>query len=207
MAQFNIIPSSVAIVTKPSPPDDLVITVDELKLNCGFSSLDTDLDLIFRNLILESTNYVEEAARCFLRPVTVNESFERFPEGFKQIRLSRYPVRSIVSFSYVDYAGVTQTLVAGTDYSTWLDYNPPLVCRLGTNRWPYTKPGYIPALTIQYQAGPATVISDPQYGLNRAIKLIATATYQNEDGRERKGPLIIPPAAMSMILATGKRGL
>lgn len=196
----------MVVVTEPTPPDDMVITVDELKLNCGFSTFDTDFDSLFRSLVLEATQYVEDAARQFLRPVVVEESFERFPGGNKHIRLSRGPVRSVVSLTHVDSNGVTQTLVQGIDYGTWLNYNPPMITRIGMTRWPVVKAGYTPALTVTYNAGPATVTTKPNFGMIAAIKMIATATYQNQDGRERRGPLIIPPAAMSMIHATAPRG-
>lgn len=206
MPAVTQIASAVVIVTPPEAPDDLVMTVDALKRNCGFATSDTDFDDVFRDLILDATDYVEEAARTFMRPVTVDEQFEYCPAGTGAFRLSRCPVRAITSVTYVDTEGDTQTL-ASTAYSAWLAHNPPLVGAV-TNAWPSTKPGIMPAATIRYTAGPETVdAATISRGLYRAVMLIATATYQNGDGRERSGPLVIPDAATAMILATAKRGL
>lgn len=204
IAQMNIA-SAVVLVTPPEAPNDLVITVDALKSNCGFASSETDYDETFRDLILQSTDYVEEAARTFLRPVTVDEEFEVFPYGSIPIRLSRDPVRSLTSLTYVDSDGVEQTMDT-SGYRGWLAHNPPLVYVAASQSWPITQYGYFPAVTVRYEAGPVAV-SGAKYGLIAAVKLIATATWNNRDGREREGPLVIPPAAHSLILATAKRGL
>lgn len=207
MPAVQNIPSSVSIVTPPTAPDDLPITIDALKLNCGFGESDTALDSVFRSLILESTDYVEEASRCYLRPVVVDEFFEFIPSNSLAFRLSRYPVRSITSIKYYDLDGVLQTM-STDDYNGWLSYNPPLVCRKGQTVWPSTQYGTIPAVTIRYAAGPVNVDEgNNKFGLIAAVKLIATATYQNGDGRERSGPLVIPEAAKSLIMATAMRGL
>lgn len=197
--------SAVVIVTPPEAPDDLVVTVDALKRNCGFATSETDLDDVFRDLILDATDYVEEAARTFLRPVTVDEQFESFPCGGNVFRLSRAPVRSLTGMTYYDVDGAIQTF-DGASYAGWLDHNPPVVSLLGTAAWPATQYGRMPAVTIRYEAGPETV-AGAKRGLYRAVMLIATATYQNQDGRERSGPLVIPDAATAMILATAQRGL
>jgi hypothetical protein len=64
------------------------------------------------------------------------------------------------------------------------------------------------AAVVARAAGPATVDEgNNPFGLIAAIKIIAQATYQNGDGRERSGTLVIPEAAKSLILATAMRGL
>lgn len=197
--------SSIVVVTPPAAPDDLVITVDALKKNCGFASTDTDFDDVFRRLILEATDYVENAARCYLRPFVIDEQFEYFPYGTNPIRLSREPVRSITSVSYKDETGVTQTMDAA-DYQTWLSHNPPLVSPTGGECWPDTDQNALQAMTVRYAAGPVSVSADYRPTLVNAVMLIATATWNNADGKERHGPLVTPPRALDLIQAGAIKG-
>lgn len=198
-------PSAIRIVESPTAPNDLCFTIDVLKRNCGYPASETDFDDLFRDLILASQDYVEEAARTFLRPVTVAEEFACFPRDGWPIRLGREPVREILSVGYRD-ADDADALMMSADFTPWLAHNPPLVRAVLNNAWPTTRDGYMPALTVTYKAGPETVAAQTRHTLVNAVKLIASANWQNQDGRERSGPLVIPEAATSLILAGGRRG-
>ena len=92
-----------------SPPNDLCITVGELKSNVSFVDT-TELDFNIRNLLLAAQDYVENAANTFLTPVTVTETWQGFPGNLAPFELSAEPVRSLTSLTYMDINGVSQTM-------------------------------------------------------------------------------------------------
>lgn len=190
---------SAFTTSTPSAPNDLAVTIDTVKEECGFPTSDTDQDSLFRSLIIQAQNYVEEAAREFVRPVTVTEKIDAFPEGKIPIRLSR-PCRSLTSVVYVDENGATQTVLA-SNYSTWLTHTPPLISAKGSTPWPTTSSDELAAVTITYESGPASV-SAAKPALLQAVILICKETWQKGD----RNDLAIPPQAKDMIAIVSGRG-
>lgn len=203
MAPLSIRRSSI-VTTAAVAPNDLAVSIDAIKEECGYSSADTDNDATFRAMILQAQDYVEEAGRTLLRPVVVTERLECFPAYYSPIRLSREPCRSITSVSYVNEAGATIAMDA-SDYKTWLEHSPPLVAPVGGETWPTTDARELQAVTIVYAAGPTTV-ADIRPSLLAAVTLIVKATWNNQDGRNREGELAIPQAAKDLIAASARRG-
>lgn len=198
-------PSAIRIVESPTAPNDLCFSIDVLKRNCGFATAETDFDDLFRDLILMAQDHVEDAARTFLRPVVVAEEFAGFPSTNVELRLGREPVREVISVVYRNADDEDATMNVA-DYHAWVSHNPPLVRSRGGAAWPSTLYGYLPAVTVTYAAGPETVATNTRHALVNAVKLIATATWQNQDGREKSGGLVIPDAVHSLLMAGARRG-
>lgn len=88
---------------------------------------------------------------------TYEERFDCFPDV---IRLQRGPVREIVSITYVDTAGVTQTLSASL-YQADLTSEPCRIVPAYAQTWPTTR-SELAAVRVQYRAGyavPFTVVT------------------------------------------------
>lgn len=199
------LPSAIRLVESPTAPNDLSVTVEVAKRNSGYATSDTDFDDLFRDLILSAQDYVEEAARTYLRPVTVAEEFARFPPDGGAFRLGREPVRDVLSVVFRNVDDEDETM-ATADYQAWASHNPPLVVTKGLAVWPSSLPGALPAVTVTYTAGPETVAANTRHTLIQAVRLIVSATWQNQDGREKSGGLVIPDAVHSLIMAGAKRG-
>lgn len=198
-------PSAIRLVESPTAPNDLCVTVEVAKRNSGYATSDTDFDDLFRDLILMAQDYVEEAARTYLRPVTVAEEFARFPCDGGAFRLGREPVRDVLSVVFRNEDDEDETM-ATADYQAWVSHNPPLVRMKNENLWPTPLTGALPAVTVTYTAGPETVATNTRHALLQAVRLIVATTWQNQDGREKSGGLVIPDAVHSLIMAGAKRG-
>lgn len=141
-----------------TPPDDDVITVDQLKAN--LRKEDNDQDTLLQDLIDQAVSLVDPAhggnlGRA-LRPQTWELQLASFPCG--QIELPFPPLITLDSVKYDDPAGVEHTLVVDTNfrmfgqgglYKTILlpPYNsmwPTSRCDIGSVRIRFTS-GYDPA--------------------------------------------------------------
>ena len=71
------------------------------------------------------------------------------------IRLPVEPVSAVTLFKHYDAGGTEQTLVADTDYQTWLDHSPPLVCPAIDDTWPDLQSGKVAPIKIEFTAGVA----------------------------------------------------
>lgn len=108
-------------------------------------------------------------------------SLDRFCE--REIPLLLNPVRSIVSVTYVDAAGDTQTIDAG-DYQLDADQDPAILSPTFGTAWPSARcqPG---SVKITFKAGFAAAAdaeTDVPADLVQAIKLTISNLYDNKDG-------------------------
>ena len=188
-------------ITRPAAPLDLCVTVAEVKTNAGAIE-DTSEDALIGMMIRSAQSYVETKAETILNPSTVVERFSGFPCG--NLELSREPVRSVTSLTYVDVDGAEQSM-ASDKRQQWLDHNPPLICPIGTEPWPLTKPGALGPVTVTYLAGPANAV-DARSEFKLAVLVIATATYEHRDAFLRNSELKVPDIVRQMIEAGARRG-
>lgn len=189
-------------IVRLSAPNDLCITVQELKSNV--SMVDTmELDFNIRNLLLAAQDYVENASNSFLTPVTVTETWQGFPGSLSPFELSCEPVRSLTSLTYIDINGVSQTL---TNLQTILNAPRPLIYPPTATIWPPAMAGNFAPITIVYEAGPATV-AGARSTLRAAVLALASQNFEFGSGQTKQGPLRVSPMVESLISAGMKRGI
>jgi len=189
-------------ITRLLAPNDLCVTVQELKSNV--SMVDTmDLDFNIRNMLLAAQDYVEGAANTFLTPVTVAETWPGFPGAVEPFELSTEPVRSLTSITYLDVNGVSQTI---TNSQPLLNAPLPRIYPPVNSYWPNTMAGNFAPITIVYEAGPATT-TQARPTLRAAVLTLASQNFEFASGWTKQGPLVVSPMVLAMITAGMKRGL
>ena len=163
-------------ITTITPPAALAVSMADARLQCRRETDDTSLDALITRYIQGAAAECEAITHCALMEQTLEQTLDAFPaEG--DIRLKRPPVRSIVSVTYVDAAGVTQTLppeaytlnATGDDRvrSWWL------LPAEGTT-WPATR-AVVDAVRIRMVCGLAT--SDATVPADIGIWLLLAIAY------------------------------
>lgn len=148
------------------------------------------------SLIDAATEYVQKHQWSQLVSATWVMRMPRFPGD--DIPLHPNPVASITSVAYIDTSGVSQTLVANTDYV--LDaYSQPAILRPAYNvSWPATR-GYKTDVTITLVAGYGAASAVPPI-IKQAILMMVKQWY------EGCGERAIPFAAEAMLGANNYAG-
>ncbi|OWK34965.1 hypothetical protein [Fimbriiglobus ruber] len=147
--------------------------------------------------------------RCFVSR-TIQVTFDRFPpydyNGWDWWNAPGYPspgvilpnpitralrlwggkVSSIVSFSYVDSLGNTETLTEGVNYRTHLTHTPPLIYPQPGTIWPITQFGALGNVTLQFVAGYGPAASNVPPDLVMAI--LMQIAYLHENRGDAKDP-------------------
>lgn len=142
---FDERPPRLALVT---PPRALPISLTEAKLRRRIESSDTAEDELLRALIRAAVDHAERATRRALVLATYDAKYDSFPAGFS---LPPAPLRKIVSVSYVDTAGATQTL-ASSVYTPLLDEEPGALRLAYAQSWPSIR-AQENAVTVRFRAG------------------------------------------------------
>ena len=96
-------------VYKITPPSELAVDLAEMRLHCSIEADDTSRDTLLQRYIKTFSAKFEDDTKCSLMEQTLEERLDEWPSG-GDIELSPAPVRSIVSVTYVDLDGITQTL-------------------------------------------------------------------------------------------------
>lgn len=108
------------------------------------------------------------------------------------IRLPVDPVSAITLFQYFDAAGVEQTLTS-SDYQTWFDHGPPLVCPAIGERWPDLQSGKVAPIKLEFTAG-VSAGSVPE-GVKTAILLCLGHWDENRGDQNALIARGLPPGA------------
>ena len=111
------------------------------------------------------------------------------------IRIPLTPVTAINSVTYVDQAGVTQTL-SPSNYNADLDARPARIQPVYGLTWPLIR-DQIGAIKITFQAGPAT----PPADLVNAMKLLIGHWYDNPNAVMSKDLTEMPLGVRALLAA------
>lgn len=130
-----------------TPPTAEPVTLAEARAHARIDTVTDDAGLAAR--ILAARQYIEQVTGRALLTQTLELSLDDFPCG--EIALPRAPVASIVSVTYTDTAGATQT-VSASDYT--LDGNslPPRLVPAYGKVWPSSR-GDVGNVKVQFVAG------------------------------------------------------
>lgn len=129
-------------------------------------------DTVIDNLITVSREWVEAGTWRALMPQTFDFFFDRFPAGGCAFEIPLAPLRSITSISYIDSAGVAQTLVAGTDYTVDTSSEPGRVRAAYGKTWPTVRDETMQAVTVRAAVGYASAAAVPRKYVQAMLLLI-----------------------------------
>ena len=117
------------------------------------------------------------------------EGWWDFPEAAGAVRLPKPPTQSVTSVTYVDGAGVTQTLAA-SGYQVDLTREPALLAPAYGATWPDTRGAY-GAAAVTFVAGYGAPAAVPD-GLKQAILLLAGHWYLHREAVGMGGWMELP---------------
>lgn len=181
-------------ITTPAAAEPL--TAAEAKLHCRVdSSVEDDL---FDVYIESARRMVEAYTSRSLITKTYTMKIDTFPEGNGDICLPRTPLGSVLSITYVDVNGSTQTL--STDYYDVLsDSVSASVVLKPIKQWPETQFEKRHAVTVTFTAGyGATSASAPQ-SARSAMLLIVGNLYENREGSTEKAMATLPMGVTTLL--------
>lgn len=130
-------------------PRALPISLAEAKLQRRIESSDTAEDTLLTALIRAAADYAERATRRQLVLATYDAKYDAFPTG--PFSLPPSPLRKVVSISYLDTAGATQTL-ASSYYTAFTDEEPGAIRLAYGQTWPATR-DIENGVTVRFRAG------------------------------------------------------
>lgn len=159
-------------------PTALVLTVDELKVQCR---VDHNVeDSLIGDLGLIATKKVEDDSRWLLRPVTVELQLDRFPCSGTPIYVERSPVTDVTSITYVDSAGDVQTWDSAK-YIAGLGSLPPRIVPAFGQAWPTIR-RQPASVKVTFEGGFAAT-TDAGFPLlaKQTIRLLVGAWYDRPD--------------------------
>lgn len=159
------------------------IAVSDAKMHLRVDIADDDIYIA--SLIKAARQSCEDfCARAFItqtRQTTVDSfySCDSDPYGRSAIlRLGRSPVISLTSITYVDTAGVTQTLDP-TKYQTDLATEPARILPAYGLYWPVVRP-QLSAVTATYVAGYGLAPAVPD-AIKHAMRILISHWYENRE--------------------------
>jgi hypothetical protein len=203
-----------------SPPTDEPVTLTEAKqhLRVGTTANPvTEDDAYITDCITAARQYAEVFLNRALLTTTyrlrldffpdVNNAIERFFVPTYSIEsyisraialmsgpifLPRPPTTKVVSVTYLDVNGVTQTMNPATDYVTDLDAEPARVAPAYGKAWPVTY-AIQGAINVTFQAGFGPDASTVPLPVKQAIKMLISHFYEMREpttsGNVEKVPL------------------
>lgn len=164
---------TLALITPAASP---VVSLADAKLHLRVDG--SDEDALITAMVAAATQQAEhELQRSLVRQVW-ERRLDAFPAA--EIRLGRPPVASIVSVTYVDLAGVTQTVPSASytlDDST--DGGSGVVVPVAGYQWPATGSG-ANVVRVRFQAGADTAAGVPE-SIRAWILLQVGALYRNRE--------------------------
>lgn len=161
------------VVTGPASE---IISLDEAKAHLRV--VGDDEDAYIYSLIITAREMCELGSRRALMTQTLELGLECWPNN-AEISLPRPPLQSVTSLTYLDSAGITQTMPA-LDYIVDT-FSQPGRLVLGYGKfWPGAtlQPGT--PIRVRYVAGYGSAAQVPQY-YRQAIKLLIGHFYENRE--------------------------
>lgn len=156
-------------------PTTLAVTladvVAQVKLNVG------DDDALITSMLWSAMFLAEKETGRALMTQTWELTLDAFPDA---IELTRVPVQSIASFTYVDKNGATQNLTGSTYVLDTADgYGTAYLVPAYATSWPTTR-DQINAVKLQYVAGYADAASVPE-PIKQWMRAMVAAMYKDRE--------------------------
>lgn len=181
-----------------TPAADRPVTLDEAKVQCRVELDETAHDPDLGALIDQVTAFVESRADLSLCEQTLRLTLPRFPRE-RCIWLPRGPVSAMVSITYVDSAGTTQTF-SSSNYVLSSGDRPQRVQLADGVTWPTTKPSHPNAVQVNYTAGAASPAAVSPIA-KRLVLFLVAYWFRNREAVATEGSSINLPFAAEALLA------
>lgn len=179
-------------VVEPATVEPVTIAdvAAHLRLDAYGSPAEYPEELLLSAMIVAAREYVEHLSGLTLCPQTLELAGRSFSglcrfDGDNGIALRTAPVRGLVSVTYVDSAGVTQTIDNGDMLLDDSDTVPTLYPAYGSTLWPSAR-DQAGAVRIRFTAGYDAVGGSPTiavlpYALRAAVLLMVGHLYDNRE--------------------------
>lgn len=166
---------SLKLITPPNVSTGLCVTVADAKLSCRFDPSDLDADIA--QMILDGQTLVDHEVGVCLMAQTWEAALDAFPDA---ITLTRTPVASVTSITYIDAAGVLQTLSPAAYVLDSGDaFGKSYIVPAYGESWPETR-DEINAVKVRYVVGYADAASVPSH-LKRQVLINVAKLIANPD--------------------------
>lgn len=136
-----------------APPAAYVLSAYELKQHARIDF--DDEDLLVSGYLQQAHEWLEEVSGRAIVTQTWEYSLDCFPGPYETIEIPKPPLQQVLSLQYVDDQGTTQTL-ATSKYQVDTSSEPGRIKPAYGECWPWTLPGRLNAVTIQFVAGSVT---------------------------------------------------
>lgn len=161
----------LTLVTAPSVEP---VSLDDAKLYLRIDG--TDEDAVIGDLIKAARTVVEQKGRLALITQTWDYTLDAWPDV---IRIPIGPVQSVVSVTYVDSNGTTQTLDPA-EYQVDNSQNPARITPAYGRVWPVARvqPN---SIAVRFVAGFGDTTADIPRDLRQALLLLLGHFYENRE--------------------------
>jgi uncharacterized phiE125 gp8 family phage protein len=170
------------------------LSLDGAKAHLKITSSDEDTSI--SSMIADARRCIEGRTGLVLTPRQVEECFDSLPEV---LALSSWPIRTIVSISYVDPNGADQSIASG-QYRASIKKRPARLTAAVNSVWPFV--AAVPsAVTVTVDAGYANPADVPET-IIRAMKLLVGHYYSNREAvvsGERAVAVELPMAVETLL--------
>lgn len=179
----------IKVITAPTLESVLPLAAVRLHLKQDSTADDTEIAFA----LAAAHRHAQHYTQCSIGAQTLELALDEFPAGPIQLPLG--PVASVVSVTYVDTNGDTQTL-ASSDYAVDDFSTPAWLVPAYNAQWPSTLPA-VNAVRVQYVAGTNAIDEAVKF----AMLLTVGHLYAN---REAVGPsnLVELPLGVRALLDT-----
>jgi uncharacterized phiE125 gp8 family phage protein len=162
------------MLVQTSVPATEPVTLAEARLFCRVDS--TAEDTLITSLIAAA----RQDAEMILQRSLITQGWRLVLDSFPAcIELERGTVLTVTAITYMDMAGVWQTLSA-SDYVSDLSGCPARITPVFGKVWPVTLP-QIGAVKVEYTAGYGAAAADVPEAIKRWIKLRVATIFENRE--------------------------
>lgn len=173
------------------PPAQEPVSLEEAKAQLRVDGLDDDAYIV--NLIKAARQHTENVTWRALITQTWDVYFDRFSS---EIEIPLGQLQSVVSISYVDTDGITQT-VDSSIYDVDTDSDPGKISLSHGQSWPMIRPQRN-AVTIRFVAGYGNQSSVP-FTIKQAILFLVGHFYENRESSSMMTVKEVPLSFQSLI--------
>lgn len=162
---------TLRLITAPTAQS---VTLVEAKAHLRIVGADDDTQI--GAMIIAATQAAEHATGRVLMQQAWEAGFDSFGAA---LALTRVPVQSVTSLTYIDASGALQTLSAGTYTLTQDDFGFARIAPAYGTNWPALR-GDVDGVKVRYVAGYATAADVPQ-SIKSWILLHCGSQYANRE--------------------------
>ncbi|WP_425985872.1 head-tail connector protein [Brevundimonas sp. TWP1-2-1b1] len=184
-------------LTRITPPADPLISLDDAKAHVGASDYD-EVDDFLTTLVEAATDTIEgpSSTGAVFVSQTWRATLDHLPSCFS---IPLGPIQSITAITYVDQAGVVQTIDPAT-YHTDFDRHPAMVAFYNSPPVPARVPGSVKVTFVAGYGDPSQTPAKARH----AVRLLVGEWFKNREA-STEASVRETPIGVSRLLAQLKR--